>query len=253
MSNAIELIGVTKRFGSVTVVAGVNLAVRHGAVHAVIGPNGAGKTTLFALISGVQRPDAGRITLTGRNVTRMAEHRRARLGLARTFQRSQVFGSQTCLENVLVAVARRAGVGARWLRPATAHRDLVRCSTELLASVGLADQASRPAGSLAHGRRRQLELAIALGSRPRVLLLDEPAAGTSADETERLITIIRSLPDDITVLIIEHDLDLVFALADSITVLHLGRELATGTPAEIRASASVREAYLGAPGRSRSC
>ncbi|MGA8116606.1 MAG: ABC transporter ATP-binding protein [Actinocatenispora sp.] len=242
----LELTGLSRAFGSLTAVDAVSLRVRAGARHALIGPNGAGKSTLFNLVAGTLRATAGRIVFRGRDVTAMPEHRRARLGLSRTFQHASVFSSGTALDNVLTALHGRTGQGWSMGRAALRRRARVERSMRALDQVGLADAGQRIAGELSHGGRRQLELAMALVADPVLLLLDEPAAGISPGDTERLATILTGLPADVTVLLIEHDLDLVFDVADTVTVLHLGRQLRTGDPAEIRAAEDVRTAYLGA-------
>ena len=239
----LELEGVTRTFGSLKAVDGVSLSVASGERHALIGPNGAGKSTLFNVVGGSLRASAGRVLFAERDVTRLPEWRRARLGMARTFQHSSVLLRCSVVENVLVGVQREAGAAGLRRR-----RGLVRRCEELLSTVGLDGRESVRAGALSHGERRQLELAMALGGRPRLLLLDEPAAGMSAAETVRLTSLLRSLPRDMTILLIEHDLDVVFGLADTVTVLHLGRHLATGTPESVRADPAVQEAYLGTTG-----
>jgi len=246
VSELLELAGVARSFGSLRAVDSVSFGVREGARHAVIGPNGAGKSTLFNLVGGSLRVTAGTIRFGGRDVTRMPEHRRARLGLARTFQHSAVFLRESTVENVLVGVARRAGVGGSFTRAALRRRALVERCVQLLDTVGLPGRYDVPAGNLSHGERRQLEIAMALGTEPRLLLLDEPTAGMSGAETARFTELIGTLSPEVTVLLIEHDLDVVFELADTVTVLHLGRHLTTGKPADVRADAEVREAYLGA-------
>lgn len=246
MTGLLELEEVARSFGSLRAVDQVSLRVAPGARHAVIGPNGAGKSTLFNLIGGSLRASSGAIRFDGRDITRMPEHRRARLGIARTFQHSSVFLRETALENVLLGVARHAGVGGSVTRAALGRWRLLDRCLELLDTVGLASRHAAPAGSLSHGERRQLEVAMALGAEPRLLLLDEPAAGMSVAETAGFTELVAGLPEHVTVLLIEHDLDVVFELADRITVLHLGRSLATGTPEEIRADPEVQQAYLGA-------
>ncbi|MFD5145709.1 ABC transporter ATP-binding protein [Streptomyces sp. NPDC058401] len=231
----LELRGVSRHFGSFRALDEVDLTVRAGARHAVIGPNGAGKSTLFGLISGTLPVTAGTIRVDGRDVTRLPVHRRVGLGVAATFQHSSLFLRETVLENVLLAVVRRTG--PRNAAIARAH--------ELLDRVGLPTRHELTAAELSHGERRQLEVAVALGTDPRLLLLDEPAAGMSPAETARLTELIAALPAEVTVLLIEHDLDMVFALADTVTVMHLGRHLTTGSPDEVRASAAVQTAYLG--------
>ncbi|MFS8478422.1 MAG: ABC transporter ATP-binding protein [Micromonosporaceae bacterium] len=245
MTVILELAGVTRTFGSLRAVHDVSLRVTEGTRHALIGPNGAGKSTLFNVVGGSLRPTAGRVLFAGRDVTGLPEWRRARLGIARTFQHSSVLLGCTVAENVLIGVQRQAGIAARMLPAPGRRRALLEQCASLLETVGLAGRADVVAGALSHGERRQLQVAMALGNRPRLLLLDEPAAGMSPAETARLLTLLRELPRDITVLLIEHDLDVVFGLADTVTVLHLGRHLATGTPAEIRADPEVQSAYLG--------
>lgn len=242
---ALVLSGITKSYGSVVAVDDVSFQVRRGARHAVIGPNGAGKSTLFALVAGTIKPTSGRVTLLGEDVTRLADHKRARRGLAKTFQHSSVFASMTLLQNVLLAAEQRHG------RPARAvgghSGSAMRVAEDALDRVGLLDRAEVTAASLSHGERRQLEVALALAVEPRVLLFDEPTAGMSAAETARFVALVQALPRDITVLIIEHDLDVVFTLADRVTVLHLGAVIADGSPEEVRASELVQQTYLGAP------
>jgi branched-chain amino acid transport system ATP-binding protein len=242
----LETDGLTRRYGALCAVDGVSLSIPQGARHALIGPNGAGKSTLFALLGGGLAPTAGTIRFDGRDVTSLPEYRRVRLGMARTFQHSAVFLRETVLENTLVLAQRRAGVAWSMLRPALRRRHLVERCMELLSTVGLADRPGVLAGALSHGERRQLEVAMALALEPRLLLLDEPAAGMSAAETARLSKVLSELPAEMTVLLIEHDLDVVFDLADTVTVLHLGRHLMTGSSEQVRASAEVQAAYLGA-------
>jgi len=237
--------GLGKRYGSVVAVDDVSLEVRQGARHAIIGPNGAGKSTLFALIAGTIRPTSGRVHLFGEDVTGLPDHRRARRGLAKTFQRSSVFGSMSLLQNVLLGAERRHGGPARVVGRHT--RKAVEAAQAHLNRVGLLDRAEVRADLLSHGERRQLEVALALAVEPRVLLFDEPTAGMSAAETDRFVEIVEALPRDITVLIIEHDLDVVFTLADRVTVLHLGAVIADGSPDDIRASELVQQTYLGTP------
>lgn len=246
MSTELELVGVSRRFGSLQAVDSLDLRLEAGRRHAVIGPNGAGKSTLFALIAGALRVDAGHILVRDTDVTREPEHRRAARGVVRTFQHSSLFLTASALDNVLVAVSRRAEVSWSMLTPVRRRRRLVGRARTMLDRVGLGDRQSVVAGALSHGERRQLEVAIALACEPALLLLDEPAAGMSAAETARLSTLLAALPESITVLLVEHDLDLVFDLADTVTVLHLGRHLVTGSPHQVRASEEVQAAYLGA-------
>jgi len=234
-----------KRFGGLTVTNDVSLTVETRGVHAVIGPNGAGKTTLIHQIGGSLRPDAGRILFAGQEVTRLPPHRRARLGLARSFQITSVVPGFTALENAALAAQARAGSSFRFLRPAASEAGLNREAMAALEQVGLVDRATVPAGALSHGERRQLELAIALAQRPRLLLLDEPLAGAGPEETERLIGLLRWLKTQYGILLVEHDMQAVFALADTISVLVYGRIVASGRPEAIRADPAVRAAYLG--------
>ncbi|MBV1797854.1 ABC transporter ATP-binding protein [Siccirubricoccus sp. G192] len=241
----LELQGLYKRFGGLAVTDGVSLAVTNGSIHAVIGPNGAGKTSLIHQISGTLRPDAGRILFGGRDITGLPVQRRARLGLARSFQITSVVPGFTALENAALAVQARSGSSFRFLRVAASEAALNGEAMAALDQLGLAGRAGVPAGALSHGERRQLELAIALAMRPRLLLLDEPLAGAGPEETERLVGILRGLRGRYTILLVEHDMQAVFALADRISVLAEGRVIATGTAAAIRGNAEVRAAYLG--------
>ena len=247
MTTVLRCTGVTRAFGALRAVDGVDLTVTRGARHALIGPNGAGKSTLLHLIAGSTAVTAGRVEVDDRDVTGEPEYRRARRGIGRTFQQSSLFPTLTAAENIALAVQARHG--RPWSpvphrRPAwTARVD------ELLATVGLTDRAGRPVHTLSYADCRHLEVAVALAAEPRVLLLDEPAAGMSAAGTALLLDLLRGLPPELTVVFVEHHLDLVFALATDVTVLHLGRVLLSGPPAEVRASAEVQRAYLGAPRR----
>jgi branched-chain amino acid transport system ATP-binding protein len=239
----LSLAGLGRSFGALKAVDDVSLDVPPGARHALIGPNGAGKSTLFKLITGALRVSSGTVTLAGSDITRMAEHQRARQGISQTLQHSSLFLTQTVLQNVLLAAQRRHG-SRHSLVPRRQAAALDR-SQALLADVGLEQRAGTPVAALSHGERRQVEVAVALACEPRLLLLDEPAAGMSPAESARLVGLLRSLPESVTLVIVEHDLDVVFALATSVTVLHLGRVLLTGSPDEVRASEAVQEAYLG--------
>jgi branched-chain amino acid transport system ATP-binding protein len=241
----LALRGLQKRFGGLAVTNDVSLDVLPGEIHAVIGPNGAGKTTLINEISGVLPLDAGRILFGGRDVTRLSMPRRARLGLARSFQITSVIADFTALENTALAVQAGAGTSFRFFRPASSEARLNAPAREALAAVGLEARADVPAGAMSHGEKRQLELAIALATRPRLLLLDEPLAGAGPEETERLIGILRGLKSRYTIVLVEHDMQAVFAMADRISVLVYGRVIATGAPDAIRANEEVRRAYLG--------
>lgn len=246
MTEVLSLRGLTRRYGALTAVDDVTLDVAAGSRHALIGPNGAGKSTLFNLVAGTLRSSEGQILFEDQDVTRRSASWRARQGLAKTFQHSSLFMSMSPLENVALAAQRVAGLGMGLHRSAARPRagidDVAR---QCVDDVGLADRSAVPAGTLSHGERRQLEVAVALATSPRLLLLDEPAAGMSPAESERFSELIESLPREITVLLIEHDLDLVFRLADRVSVLHLGRLLADGTPAEIKDHPEVQKAYLG--------
>jgi branched-chain amino acid transport system ATP-binding protein len=241
----LSLRGLQKRFGGLAVTDDVSLDVAPGEIHAVIGPNGAGKTTLINEISGVLPVDAGQILFEGRDVTRLKLHRRARLGLARSFQITSVIPDFTALENTALAVQAGDGSSFRFFRPAAGEARLNAAALAALDQVGLAARAGIPAGEMSHGEKRQLELAIALATQPRLLLLDEPLAGAGPEETERLIGILRSLRGRYAILLVEHDMQAVFAMADRISVLVYGRVIATGTPDAIRAHAEVKAAYLG--------
>ncbi|WP_202619297.1 ABC transporter ATP-binding protein [Ornithinimicrobium cavernae] len=243
---ALRVEGLSRHFGSLKAVEDVSFKVRPGSRHAVIGPNGAGKSTLFALTAGALRATAGRVWLHGDDVTSLTEHARARRGLVRTFQHSSLFLRATARENVLLAVQRRHGVQAQPWRAVTRRSALVREADEVLDRLLLSHRSGQLAGALSHGERRQLEVAVALAAAPSVLLLDEPAAGMSPADTHAFQEIVLGLPPELTVLLVEHDLDLVFGVADHVTVLHLGRHLLTGLPAEVRASDEVQHAYLGA-------
>jgi branched-chain amino acid transport system ATP-binding protein len=241
---ALRCTGLSRAFGALKAVDAVDLEVTRGARHALIGPNGAGKSTLFKLVTGTMRADAGTVKLVGRDVTGMTEVRRCLLGMSQTMQHASLFASMTAAETVALAAQRHDG-GRLSLFPRRQPRVRARAE-ELLAEVGLADRRGVPVPALSHGERKQLEVALALACRPSLLLLDEPAAGMSPAESARLVELLAALPSEITVLFVEHDLDLVFSLADAVTVLHLGRVLLSGTPDDVRASDAVREAYLGA-------
>jgi branched-chain amino acid transport system ATP-binding protein len=245
MTAVLELEGVGRRYGELNAVDDVTLAVEVGSRHALIGPNGAGKSTLFGLISGTVRPSSGRIRFDGADVTRRGAHRRTRLGMGRTFQHSSLFDGMSARENIAVAAQRQLGHARQLLLPVSRYGDVDERSDGLLALVGLADLGDVETGSLSYGHRRQLEVALALATEPVLLLLDEPTAGMSRDEAERFLGVIAGLPAELTLMIVEHDMDVVFGLATQIAVLDAGKLIANGTPDEIRASAAVQEAYLG--------
>jgi branched-chain amino acid transport system ATP-binding protein len=237
--------GLTKNFGGLRVTDHVTLDVLPGELHAVIGPNGAGKTTLINQISGLLAPDAGEIVFRGEVVTRLPVHRRAARGLARSFQITSILPRFSVLENVALAVQARGGTSFRFFGHAADEDALNTPALAALAQVGLAERADIAAGELSHGEKRALELAIALAMEPKLLLLDEPMAGTGRDETERLVDALRRLKGRFPMILVEHDMTAVFALADRISVLIYGRILASGTPAEVRADPQVITAYLG--------
>jgi branched-chain amino acid transport system ATP-binding protein len=245
MSSVMELEEVGRRYGELRAVDGVSLAVAAGSRHAVIGPNGAGKSTLFHLISGTVRPTSGRVRFAGRDVTRWGPHRRTRLGMGRTFQHSSLFDGLTASENVAIAAQRTLGHAHNLVMPTGYFDGVAARSEELLALVGLDGLGDVEVGSLSYGHRRQLEVALALATEPNLLLLDEPTAGMSRDEAQRFLQLIASLPAELTIMIVEHDMDVVFGLATVISVLDAGRLIASGTPDEIRTSVAVQEAYLG--------
>jgi branched-chain amino acid transport system ATP-binding protein len=234
-----------KSFGALKVNDAINLDILAGETHAVIGPNGAGKTTLIHQISGALAPDTGRITFDGRDVTHLQMPARAHLGLARSFQITRVLPRFTVIENVALAVQARSGSSFRFWQPAARESALNVPAMEALSIVGLTGRAHMPAGLLSHGEKRRLELAIALGQAPKLLLLDEPMAGAGAQETHRLVDALRELKQRYTIVLVEHDMQAVFALADRISVLVEGRIIATGIPQAVRADPAVRAAYLG--------
>jgi branched-chain amino acid transport system ATP-binding protein len=234
-----------KAYDALVVTDDVNLALFPGELHAVIGPNGAGKTTLVHQISGLAAPDAGRILFRGEDVTRHAMHERVKRGLARSFQITSILPGFSALENVALAVQARSGSSFRFFGDAAAEDELNEPALGFLDDVGLGPRAHLPAGLLSHGEKRQLELAVALATGPKLLLLDEPLAGTGHEESERVVAMLRRLKGRYAIMLIEHDMDAVFALADRVSVLVYGRVIATGAPEEVRANAEVRGAYLG--------
>ena len=240
--------GLGMRFGSFQAVDGVDLSLEPGARHALIGPNGAGKSTLIDLLTGVRQPTTGRIELEGRDVTPLSTDGRARLGLVRTFQINMLFPSLTPLRSLVLAIAEREGLGGVWWRPlgpVGRYRALFEEAHALLGRLRLDTQADAPVAELPYGKQRLLEIALALAAKPRVLLLDEPAAGVPEDEAGDLFDAIDTLPSDVAVLFIEHDMKLVFRIARRISVMVAGRILVEGTPEEIGADTRVRRAYLG--------
>jgi len=241
----LEVRGLTKSFGALLASDSVDLDVREGETHAVIGPNGAGKTTLIAQLAGNLRPDRGRVRFAGEDVTALSAPARSHRGFARSFQITSVYSEFTALENVMLAVQAHAGHSFRFWRPARGETALRSPARAILEEVGLGARSDVLAANLAHGEQRALEIATALATRPRLMLLDEPVAGMGAEETRRMIEFLSTLKGRKTIILVEHDMDAVFSLADRISVLVYGRIIATGTPEEIRANAEVRRAYLG--------
>jgi len=246
MTPALETRGLCKSFGALEVARSIDFRLAVGARHALIGPNGAGKTTFVNLLTGLERPSSGQVLLGGDDVTRLAQAKRVKRGIARTFQINQLFRGLSVLDNVCIAVAERFGVGGGLLKPAGRRADVIGEASRLLALLRLEADAGRRVAELPYGRQRLVEIALALGLEPRVLLLDEPAAGIPSAESHILLDAIAALPREIAVLIIEHDMDLVFRFAERITVLVAGAVFAEGTPAEIAKNADVRAVYLGA-------
>jgi branched-chain amino acid transport system ATP-binding protein len=234
-----------KRFGGITATNNVSLTVTRGARHALIGPNGAGKTTLINQLTGVLAPTSGRVELQGRDITDLAPYKRVGLGLVRTFQINQLFGSLTPLQSLALAVASRLDAARRFWQPVGSDAAIAAECEALLAQFRLEQHAERATRELPYGKRRLLEIALAVAQRPRVLLLDEPAAGVPAAERQDILATVAALPADVSVVLIEHDMDLVFSFATRITVLVNGTVLTEGTPAEIAADPQVRAVYLG--------
>jgi len=234
-----------KRFGGVVATDGVSLDVLEGEVHALIGPNGAGKTSLIAQLSGSLMPDAGEIRFAGTDITRVAQHRRVRAGLARSFQITRLFKGFSTLDNVALAVQARSGSSLSFWRPVARETALFEEARALLGEVGLGHRAGVPAGTLSHGEQRALEVGVALATRPRLLLLDEPMAGTGPEESARMVELIERIRAKATILLVEHDVDAVFRLADRVSVLVNGRVIASGEPRAVREDPEVIVAYLG--------
>ena len=242
---ALSTLGLEKRFGSLVVASDINLTIPHGVRYALIGPNGAGKTTLINLITGMLQPDAGRILLGAADITRFKPDARVKQGLVRTFQINALFPHLNALEAVTLAVCERRGVTGTWWKPLTAYAEAVAEAYAILERLALAADCYRLTRELAYGQQRLLEIALALATQPKMLLLDEPGAGVPREESAELFAAIAGLSKDITVLFIEHDMDLVFRFASRIIVMVAGRILVEGTPLEIAADARVREVYLG--------
>jgi branched-chain amino acid transport system ATP-binding protein len=245
MSAALETSGLSVRFGGVYAAKSIGLRLEAGARHALIGPNGAGKTTLINLLTGVLRPEAGTILLQGRDITRLAPQRRVALGLARTFQINQLFGDMTPLEAIGLAVSEQRGHGTDWWRVAGSRQAIDARIAELLERFHLADVMLERTTALPYGKQRLLEIALAIACAPRVLLLDEPAAGVPEDERHEILAAVAGLPRDVSLLFIEHDMDLVFSFAERISVLVEGALFAEGTPEEMARDPRVQAVYLG--------
>lgn len=237
--------GLTKCFGGVLASDGLDFDVAEGELHAIIGPNGAGKSTLIRQLIGEVFPDSGTILFNGSNITRLASYRRALLGISRSYQITSIFPEFTAMENVAISAQAHKGHSFKFWQPASADTELNEAARLALNEVGLIDKMNTLATALAHGERRQLELAMSIVSRPRLLLLDEPMAGMSGRESEAMVRLLVKLKPSLSIVLVEHDMDAVFALADRISVLVYGRKIASGSPHEIRASADVKRAYLG--------
>ena len=242
----LETDGLSKSFGALTAVNAVSLRVEAGSLHSIIGPNGAGKTPLFNLLTGTFPPSSGRIVFDGKEITGTRAHRIAHLGLARSYQRTTVFPAFSLLDNVWVAAfaTSRSWSGLLY-RNTQKYAEVTERARAALGDVGLLQKAHQPAREISHGEQRQLELAIALAAAPRVLLLDEPAAGLSPDETRRMVALVRALKGRYTIVLIEHKIDIIMSVSDRISVMHFGNLIAEGTPQEIQRNAEVRKAYLG--------
>jgi ABC-type branched-subunit amino acid transport system ATPase component len=245
LSFILETRQLCKRFGGIIATDNVDFRLAAGARHALIGPNGAGKTTFINQLTGVLRPTSGTILFDGQDVTHWTTRRRAIVGIARTFQINQLFLALTPLQSVLVAIAEREGAGAAWFSPVGTRRDLVTEAVELLDGLGLADRLDARVGSLPYGQQRLLEIALAIATRPKVLLLDEPAAGVPESEREHILDVVGRLPAEVALVLIEHDMHLVFRFAKTISVLVNGALFAEGTAAEIGRDPRVRQVYLG--------
>ena len=245
MSAVLEIRSLNKSFGGIKATDDLSLSVEQGELHAIIGPNGAGKTTLISQLSGMQTPDSGAIRFRGRDITRMAAHKRAHLGITRSFQITSLIMQMSVLDNIALAVQAGEGHSFRFIRAARRVAALRDRAMALLERVGLADKADFPTVALSHGEHRHMEIAIALASNAELMLLDEPMAGLGTEESAQMVDLLRGIKGQQSILLIEHDMDAVFALADRISVLVYGHIIATGTPGEIRSNEAVQHAYLG--------
>ena len=241
----LEVRNLRKRFGGIAASDGVSLQVKEGEVHALIGPNGAGKTTLIAQLSGSLSCDEGRVLFRNEDITRLPQHLRVKAGLARSYQITSIFRRFSVLDNLALAVQARSGSSLSFWRPVVSERALFDEAREVASEVGLAGKEDTPAAALAHGEQRALELGLALATRPKLVLLDEPTAGMGPEESQRMIDLVNRLRTRLTVLLVEHDMDAVFRLADRISVLVNGKVIATDKPLEIRRNSEVIRAYLG--------
>jgi len=245
MAPLLKVRGLRKSFGGVTATDNIDLDIGEGELHAIIGPNGAGKTTLISQLSGAVMPDSGLIELSGRNITTKPAHARARLGITRSFQITSLVMNMSVLDNIALAVQARAGHSFRFIRAARSIAEIREPALDILRQIGLEDRADAQTEALSHGEHRLMEIAVALATGANLMLLDEPMAGLGVEEGTQLVTFLKTLKGTRSILLIEHDMDAVFALADKISVLVYGRIIATGTPDEIRANREVRHAYLG--------
>jgi branched-chain amino acid transport system ATP-binding protein len=241
----LKIDGLVKRFGGLAATDHANISVQRGEIHALIGPNGAGKTTLIHQVSGALAPDEGHIYFDSEDVTQLPMHQRALAGLVRSYQITSIFQRLSVLDNVALAVQAISGSSFSFWKPARSEKARYAQAATVLERVGLGEQAETLAGALSHGEQRQLEVGIALATQPQLLLLDEPMAGMGPDESERMVTLLQSLRGEATILLVEHDMDAVFRLADTISVLVSGQVIASGTPQHIKESTAVKQAYLG--------
>lgn len=242
----LEVKELSKRFGGLQALVGVSLAVESGERHAIIGPNGAGKTTFFNVITGELSPSQGKVFLDGRDVTGLPVYKRANMGLGHTFQRNNLFMGLTVLENVRLAVQHRERINHHWFKSIGSFEGIAEAADAILDRVGLLPYRDTKVDEMAYGQQRALEIALALAIEPKILLFDEPTAGMSPAETAEIAELIQTLPRSLTIMIVEHDMDVIFTLADQVTVLHYGQIISSGRPEEVRADARVQEVYLGA-------